>query len=81
MFLGSGISVATIPTLLHYNVSRILRWRSSKPEVTVLQLVEELETRFQMIIHVFEVGKFSGATLNIATPQRKSKFKMATLIT
>jgi len=33
--------------------SRNSRWRSSKPEVPIFQLVEELETRFQIIIPCF----------------------------
>jgi len=57
-----------------YDRSRNSRWRSSKPEVPIFQLVEVLATRFQIII-----PRFWGRTIqfNIATPQRKSEFKMA----
>jgi len=50
-FLGSGNSVAPLPTLPHNNGSRNPRWQSSKPEVPICQLVEELETRFKIILH------------------------------
>jgi len=53
-FLGSGNSVAPLPTLLHHNGSRNSRWQSSKPEVHIFQLVEELATRFQTIIPRFQ---------------------------
>jgi len=50
MFLGSGNSVVPLPTLQYYTGSRNSRCRSSKPEVTIFQLVEELATRLQIII-------------------------------
>jgi len=53
-----------------------IRW-SSKPEVPIFQLVEELATRFQIIIRGFQGRAIRSATPNIATPQRKSEFKMA----
>jgi len=53
MFSGSSNSVVTLPTLPHHNRSRNSRWRSSKPEVPIFQFVEELETRFQIIIPCF----------------------------
>jgi len=52
-FSGSGNSLAPLPTLPHHNGSRNSRWRSSKPEVPIFQLVEELATRFQIIIPRF----------------------------
>jgi len=53
MFSGSGKSVAPLATLPHYTGSRNSRWQSSKPEVPIFQLVEELATRFQIIIPRF----------------------------
>jgi len=50
-FSELGNSEASLPTFPHYNGSRNSRWRSSKPEVPIFQLVEvELATRFQIII-------------------------------
>jgi len=50
MFSVLGNSVVPLPTLPHHNRSRNSRWRSSKPEVPIFQLMEELATRFQFII-------------------------------
>jgi len=38
-FSGSGNSVVPLPTLPHHNGSRNSRWRSSKPEVPIFQLM------------------------------------------
>jgi len=54
-FSGSGNSAVPLPKLLHVNGSRNSRWRSSKPEVLTFQLVEELATRFQIIIPRFSL--------------------------
>jgi len=53
MFSGSGNSVAPLPTLLHYTGSQNSRWRLFKPEVPILQLIEVLATRFQIILPRF----------------------------
>jgi len=45
--------MAPLPTLPHNTISRNSRWRSSKPKVPIFQLVEELTTRFQIIIPCF----------------------------
>jgi len=46
----------------HHTGSRSSRWRSSKPEVSIFQHVEELAKRFQIIIPCFRgFGQFSGA--------------------
>jgi len=42
--------------------SRNSRWRSSKPEVPIFQLVKELATRFQIIIYTLITIKVSKMT-------------------
>jgi len=45
--------MAPLPTLSHYTGSRNSRWQLSKPEVPIFQIVNELATRFQIIIRRF----------------------------
>jgi hypothetical protein len=47
---------------------------TSKPEVLVLHLVDEIETKFQRLSHVFVVQQLDESSLNAGS----LKFKMAT---
>jgi len=53
MFSGSSNSVAPLPTLPHHTGNRNSRWRSTRTKVPIFQPVEELATRFQIIILCF----------------------------